>query len=299
VTINWDDDPWGMGMPAPTAAPEPAVAEPSWAPLSRRVAGLGPDNTVHDGIPSYLRGTLADWVDKVENVAANDRDGDRLYNTLRMRLRWDGNPAPHTLTDEQLLDVIDAVLRWWSMRPDLAKEIAELLHTGGAGWRVTADGTALERRVDETVTTAVAHTIRSTTAEAGDHLAAAWSAAYERHPDPDKVFHEAIRAVETLACPLVEERKAENGKATLGTVIGELRHNAGHKWEMILPGSDGSPRDVAPLVTMLEVLWQAQVSRHGGAPKSRRQDQAEAEAAFHLATTLVQWLSTGVPRKKP
>src|SRR5262249_47436017 len=45
---------------------------------------------------------------------------------------------------------------------------------------------------------------------------------------------------------------------------------------------------------MLELLWQAQVSRHGGAPKSRRQNQAEAEAGLHLAPTLGQWLGTRV-----
>jgi hypothetical protein len=66
----------------------------------------------------------------------------------------------------------------------------------------------------------------------------------------------------------------------------------------VLPDADGAPRDVDPLVNMLELLWQAQVSRHGGAPKSRHQDQAEAAAAVHLAAVLVQWLSTGVLRKR-
>ncbi|WP_433530970.1 hypothetical protein ACQPYA_02240 [Micromonospora sp. CA-263727] len=294
MTDAWDD-PWGDSATAD--APESAAAF-TWAPLSRRIAGLGPDDTVHDGVPSYMRGALTDWVDMVYNVAENDRDSGALDNTLRLRLRWEQVPAPCTLTDEQLLDLIDAILNWWTMRPALREQIAEMLTAGGAGWRVTADGTAVERRVDETVTATVIHTVSSVTADAADHLAAAWRAAYGRHPDPDKVFHEAIRAVESIACPLVEAKKAENGKATLGTVIGELAKNSGHRWELVLPGPTGAPRDVTPLVSMLELLWQAQVSRHGGAPKSRRQDQAEAEAAVHLAATLVQWLGSGVLRKK-
>ncbi|MFI7510489.1 hypothetical protein ACIBSS_27095 [Micromonospora aurantiaca] len=294
MTDAWDD-PWGASATAD--ASEPAAANP-WTPLSRRIAGLGPDETVHDGIPGYMLGALHDWVDTVYNVAEYDRNSEALDNTLRLRLRWEQVPTPDTLTEEQLLDVIDAILRWWTMRPALREEIAEILTTGGAGWRVTAEGTALERRVDETVTATVIHTVSNVTADAADHLAAAWRAAYGRHADPDKVFHEAIRAVESIACPLVEVKKAENGKATLGTVIGELANNSGHKWELVLPGPTGAPRDVTPLVTMLELLWQAQVSRHGGAPKSRRQEQAEAEAAVHLAATLVQWLGSGVLHKK-
>ncbi|WP_161557854.1 hypothetical protein [Micromonospora sicca] len=49
---------------------------------------------------------------------------------------------------------------------------------------------------------------------------------------------------------------------------------------------------------MLALLWKGQ-SRHAGSPNSRRQSQAEGEAAVHLAATLVQWLAVGVLRRKP
>jgi hypothetical protein len=50
---------------------------------------------------------------------------------------------------------------------------------------------------------------------------------------------------------------------------------------------------------MMDVLWEAQVSRHGGAPKSRRQDEDEAKAVVPLAAVLVHWLTTNVLRKRP
>jgi hypothetical protein len=74
--------------------------------------------------------------------------------------------------------------------------------------------------------------------------------------------------------------------------------NSFAKWELVLPGQDGQPRDIGHLIGMMELLWHSQVSRHGGAPGSRRQNPAEAQAAIYLAVTLVQWLSTGVLRRK-
>lgn len=119
-----------------------------------------------------------------------------------------------------------------------------------------------------------------------------------RNPNPDLAYTEAVRAVEELACPLIQPAQAARGRATLGTVIGELRGNSFGRWELLLPGQDGQPRDITHLIGMMELLWHSHVSRHGGAPKSRRQLQAEAEAMLHLAVTLTHWLTIGVLRRK-
>lgn len=93
---------------------------------------------MHEGIPVYLRGVLADWV----------RD---IYPSP------DDLPDPDTLTEEQLLDVIDAILstrtsfRRWGMRDRQVDWLEELLTTGGAGWRLNAAATGLERRVEATI----------------------------------------------------------------------------------------------------------------------------------------------------
>jgi hypothetical protein len=215
--------------------------------------------------------------------------------------------------DEHALDLADVILFWYPRMPPecrdpycqkpgvpwprLVAELEQILSLGRSAWRVNARGDGLERCLNPAVTDAAHQAAAAAPPAAQDHLQAAWAAAFGRHLDPDKALSEAIRAVEDVACPLVEHNKAAGGRATLGTAIRELRNSSG-KWELALPGKDGQPRDAAPLVAMMELLWHSQVSRHGGALKSRRQSPAEAQAAAHLAVTLVQWLSTGVLRRK-
>lgn len=263
-----------------------------WAPLSRRLAGLGPDDTVHDGVPTYLRGALENWV---YDCYPDDRYlMDRLEATLKFRLRLDDLPVPASVSDEFLLDLIDALLAW-DVQPGQRQftQLKELLTDGGAGWRINADGDGLERRLDETVTRAVVSTVRSAASDAADHLRIAWDAAYCRHPDPDKAYDEAVLAVEAVACPLV---CPTNPRRTLGTVIADLG-NQSARWALAIGNSAGQPAAPDRLMEMLKLLWQGQ-SRHAGSPNSRRQTQAEAEAAVHLAATLVQWLTSGVLKRR-
>lgn len=277
------------------------MTDAAWAPLSRRIAGLGPDLTVHDGVPPYLRGALENWV---HDCYPDDQyEGSALDNTLKFRLRLTTSPRPPTrLTDDELLDVIDALLAWCvpedSLLPGetswLVGALREILTTGGAGWRITNSGKGLERRIDTTVTAAVFKTIHSANDEAGSYLATAWTAAYGRNPDPDKAYDEAVLAVEAVSCPLVCPK---NTRRTLGTVISDLRKQS-TQWELALGDTTGQPAGVERLVGMLALLWEGQ-SRHAGSPNARRQTQAEGEAAVHLAATLVQWLTSGVLHRKP
>jgi hypothetical protein len=264
------------------------VTTPAWAPLSRRLAGVGPDDTVHDGIPRYLRGALDDWV--YECYPDDTYQWTQLENTLKFRLRLDELPRPPQLDDEQILDLVDALLAWELQPQHLAvQNLDELLTAGGAGWRINANRNGLERRVDATVTAAVAATVRSVAGDAADHLRTAWDTAYGRNPDPDKAYDEAVLAVEAVACPLV---CPTNPRRTLGTVIADLG-NQHAQWALAVGDATGQPAGPGRLVEMLKLLWQGQ-SRHAGSPNSRRQTQAESEAAVHLAAALVQWLTSGV-----
>ncbi|WP_204003767.1 hypothetical protein [Virgisporangium aurantiacum] len=211
--------------------------------------------------------------------------------------------SPWLTEADELLDVLDATVHWGdflrpadggnSYRPNAygtPDDLEQLLANANSAWRVNASWTGLERRIDATVTAAVAEAVRSADAEAAGYLAAAWDAAYGRHPDPDKAYSEAVKAVEAVACALV---LPANGNATLGTVRTHLR-DASTKWEFALPARDGTAGSVTPVVEMLTAIWEGQRSRHAGTASSRRQTQAEAEAAVHLAATLVQWLTAGV-----
>ncbi|MEU0963100.1 hypothetical protein ABZ328_26675 [Micromonospora aurantiaca] len=276
-----------------------------------RIAGRPVDTTLYPDVEAWQEPPLRGWL---FDVLEQDEDFSR---SVALRLRLAKGPRElysgllARVPTDDLLDVVDAVLQlhseWGASHSPYRSQrrgewdeavtaLEVMLSEGGSLWTVDYAERRLVRRVDETVQAAMDAASISAKGGAASHLRAAWAAAYGRDPDPDKVFNEAIRAVEELACPLVEEKKAGSNRSTLGTVIGEL-NNASAKWELLLPDKSGAPRGVASLVGMMETLWQAQHSRHGGGTNSRRQSQEEAEAAVHLAVLLVQWLSTGVLRK--
>ncbi|GII26503.1 hypothetical protein [Planosporangium mesophilum] len=280
--------------------------------LDDREAGLPVDTTLYEDVPHWLVTPLRNWL----SGTLNGEGSLARRALLRLKMSSWGDDA-QTLVDVEanlLHIVVDAVLQLhpgWEWAPlsqwtsydrsrdgfqDQLEDLDLLLWDGASKYCVDREKRRLVRRVDATVQNAADLAADVAPPPAADHLREAWAAAYGLNPDPDKAYNEAIRAVEEIACPLVEHRKAENGKATLGTVIGELGKNASHKWELALPDKDGDPQSVEHLVGMMQLLWQGQVSRHGGAPKSRRQGQPEAEAAVHLAALLVQWLSVGVLR---
>jgi len=281
------------------------VTDTAWAPLSRRTAGL-PATEPIETVPAWLYPRLAEWMYHVLQDTNGPimvlRPGHGLTAATRdimIRVRTATQPWLLPADDPTFLDAIDATVAhgdsdgWTDYgNPDT---LEQMLAAANFAWRVNADWRGLERRIDPTATAVVTSTIRTTSAEAAGHLAAAWDASHGRHPDPDKAYAEAVKAVEAVACALV---LPANGNATLGTVRMHLR-DAHTKWELVLPGKDGTAGSVTPVVEMLTALWEGQRSRHAGTAGSRRQTQAEAEAAVHLAATLVQWLTAGVVRRSP
>ena len=150
----------------------------------------------------------------------------------------------------------------------------------------------LERRVDPTVTDLAESA--SASDRPGEHLARAWHEIYGREPSPTAAYREAVRAVEAAAQPVIEPA---NSAATLGTMIGALR-----------TGKDGFKISLAPasadpidsVLEMLRLLWKSQFDRHGTADESVpiEVSSEEAEAAVHLAGTLVHWFTTGIVRRR-
>jgi hypothetical protein len=167
-----------------------------------------------------------------------------------------------------------------------------MLNDAGSLWRVGAADKRfqLERRVQPSVE-AAAKQVMSTGDKAAQHLRLAWSAVYGRHPDAGKGYGEAIMAMEAAAIPVVLPATTVG---TLGKVIGALRDKPA-KWAVGLKHPEPE-RQVLVLADMLDLVWKGQTGRHGdpdpSAPISVSQEQAEA--AVHLAVTVVHWFNTGV-----
>lgn len=281
-----------------------------WVPLGRRSGDVPLDDSLTPGVPGYLAAPLRRWVaQQLEHRAAPS-----LREAINLNLHLD-LPAPHLFASlfsgsgpsgdylpdgEPLLDITDAVLKFGKAVHNAhvwEKAVAELeqtLRTARSQWRVNANRSGLELRVARPATIAAAAVIRSAPDEASGHLIAGWTAAYGRAPDPDRAYDEAILAIEAVACPLISPR---NTRATLGTVLSDLR-NQESQWELTVGDPAGVATGISPLTAIMTLLWTGQ-SRHAGGANSRRQTQAEGEAAVHMATTVVQWLNTGVLRRKP
>jgi len=234
------------------------VTNSDWPPPSRRhVPPPEPSEDVSPQLHRALRGWLQQALLNVAPDMTVRPRTDYGFAVRQIMLRLGTDTPPWEFPPETILDAVHETLYQvqWLDPAQNVRELQSTLTAANSIWRVAARPDlrrGLERNVDETVTDAVSEAIRTAPQQAAEHLRAAWEAAYGRNPDPDKAFNEAVRAVEEVACPLVEQKRANAGNATLGTVIGQLGKTAPHKWELALPDTNGQPRNVAHLVGMME-----------------------------------------------
>jgi hypothetical protein len=215
---------------------------------------------------------------------------------LRVNLQWQSVADALVLlqgkvlaTPEFALDMMDFLLQM--TEADLANDLEHILSQGGSAWRVSASRDSLERRVSAEAAARAAELTTGGT-RAGDHLRNAWHSTYGRSPNPSEAYREAVKAVEAAAIPIV---CPNDQVATLGKMLGQMRATQ-DKWRIALKPMQGTA--VADLLGMLELLWTAQLDRHGTAdPEAPLSvSQGEAEAAVHLALTLVHWFQAGLVR---
>ena len=267
-----------------------------YRPLSRR------DDPTYDepveGLPDHLIGPAIDWVAGIV-FSAGEYPLTEVLRTIQLRLLRDRRPLDWTtgklayrslaaamVDDRDLaLDVLDLLLHLQASDGRRGRLQTVLTH-GGSVWTVedVSRQTRLVRRAPAEVGAAVAQ-IESDSDRAHRHLSAAWGALMGRTPNPTDAYNEAVKAVEAAAQPVVSPTDA---KATLGKMISALRDKP-EKWNFALAGSTAEQ-----VADMCGVLWKGQ-HRHGtsepGAPLV--QTQEEADAAFHLALTLVRLFTSG------
>lgn len=284
-----------------------------WQPLSARLAGRG---ALREGVPVVLRQPLRDWI----RSQAYRRDD--LVGRIRVRLDLtrdamsDEEPEPHIwlayeTRDKDLLDIADALLsfpprsplaslgnEWTKLEVKRRKDsLQELLDDARSLYTVRVDGFGLERRAGVIASRAYAKAAQTATEkpDAGSavgHLQAAWAAAYGLKPDPVRAYSEAIKAVEAAAHAVADPG---NPKATLGTMIRQFRDRP-HAFSVVL-GGQSAVENVVSVTAMMSMLWSGQTSRHGGKMPTRIETVGEAQAAVHLAVTLVEWFASGAVRK--
>lgn len=284
-------------------------------PFSDRLAGAPLKDTLFEGVPSHLVLPLGDWI----ATALTDDLARRVC--LRLHLpRYLATELPRKVDASKYLDVIDMML-WLGLSdvptngmpesiadlargygvipaPELLLILHEILADGSSAYRLNENGDGLEQRVDRIVTYAAilamkaAKTVGRT--EAAKLLSDSWSRTYGRRADPGEAYADAIKAVEEVACPLFLPNEHE---PSLGKVRAHLDQGRA-RYELVIDGRDARPAPIDAVVEMVGLLWHGQRERHGGGPTTAPIRQDAAEAALHLAVTLVHWFSVGAVRRK-
>ncbi|WP_327368677.1 hypothetical protein [Streptomyces sp. NBC_01217] len=173
---------------------------------------------------------------------------------------------------------------------DPDSQLDRLLSEAGSSYCVNAETNGLELRITPAAREAVKQTVADAAAgSAAEHLATGWHAAYGLHPDPVRAYSEAIKAVECAAHAVIQPNHA---RATLGTMIGELKGPSRPKFHTVL-STPSTADPIKPVESMMCALWDGQTSRHGKQTPTVPESLEAARAGVHLAATLVQWFASG------
>lgn len=253
-------------------------------PLDDRLAGKPVDETLFEGTPKHLEYPLREWV---SNILDSDESLPTVVAT-RLRVSVQRNEYPQAALmrelDERLHILADAILQLADLGVMDSIVLDQILEHASSAYRIDDSGRRLIYRVNESAEKSFKLSAGSATAEAEKHLRSAWEKAYGLSPDPTGAYREAVRAVETVVCPIVLPTA---DMATLGTVLAHLR-DAPNKWNLVFVEKSGSPSSAEAVRMVMNCLWTGQISRHGGGKNSREQTQQEAEAAVHTASFIVQ-----------
>jgi hypothetical protein len=263
------------------------MTERRWRPLDVRESGSATSyDGPFEGVPDWLFVPLWDWVDNQMPALWTGRQYSKsavsFYREMAvsLRTRFDGGDVSgrelhaglytYVCSDPiRVLAVADYLLfrldRHDAGAAAQARRLHDLLRAGGSAYEVQSDDQAkyyLSRRVSQEAR-AAADEVLAAADKAAQHLSRAWRAVYGQSPSPGVGYGETIKAIEAAAIPVVSP---ENGRATLGTVIRDLRA-APEKWTIGLHNPDRTAQ-VTALADTLDLLWEGPVPPRR--PKSGR-----------------------------
>jgi len=277
----------------------------TWRPLSERENPSGNYDIFTEGVPPWLFESLMAWI---ANPFEYTYQGNRRYDLDAMKElerrskralpgssgsdKWDSLRNEMTSDEHFMLDAVDFALdRFEFVDGDEALELEAMLNEAGSTWKVAVNGERwrLVRRL-AAATEQAAEAAMSVADRAADHLSESQSLAFGRSPNSSTAYREAVRAVEAAAKPVISPN---DGSATLGRMIGQLRAGPDRfRSAFDHEGFSG----IAYVIATLDLLWKGEHDRHGTDDVDTEiyVDQSAAEAAVHLAVTLVEWFRSGV-----
>lgn len=197
--------------------------------------------------------------------------------------------------DEKCLDIVEAILATNNNTDQIVNQINTILLSSGSKWMAVrkdpGPGATLEERVSESAQNALAIALQESDATTQQFLKTAWSDAFGRNPNPSSAYSNSIKAIEAAAWPSVTPN---DNKATLGTMLGEVRSNI-NKWKTATTDKSQN-QGITTVKDIMQLIWDGQTDRHGTArPVSPSQEAAEQAVLY--AVVVCNFFNRGLVAK--
>jgi len=166
-----------------------------------------------------------------------------------------------------------------------------ILEESGSKWKVGERNSicGLEERVDPAMQQ-MADDVMDSSSGYGKLLSEAWHYTFGREPNYSAAYSTAIKAVESIALPIVEPK---NKKSTLSKASQVMRDQ---HWEFQIEAREENNVPGGVIQLLMSGLMNSQPDRHGG-PDSGVVSKEKAQAAVYSAVFLIQCFKAGLVRR--
>ena len=288
--------------------------------------GRGKTVVLVDGVPDYMKKSLIDWMMQAELLLCCGGtsiygekwlDEDTRYELIKefdRRTRQESHlcdVAPNKYFEESMnadligLQYTDFLLM--KLDEDMRDEqcifpsseefhshiqnLDTILEESGSKWRVGERNSicGLEERVDPAMQQMVDNAMDSSSGY-GQQLSEAWHYMFGREPNYSAAYAAAIKAVESIALPMVEPN---NKDSTLSKASRVMRDQ---HWEFQIEAREENNVPGGVIQLLMSGLMNSQPDRHGG-PDSGVVSKEKAQAAVYSAVFLIQCFKAGLVRR--
>lgn len=295
----------------------------SWVPFGMEE---GKSSVLVDGAPDYMKKSLIDWMMQAELLLCCGGtsiygekwlDEDTRYELIKefdRRTRQESHlcdVAPNKYFEENMnadligLQYTDYLLM--KLDEDMRDEqcifpsseefhshiqnLDTILEESGSKWKVGERNSicGLEERVDLAMQQ-MADDVMDSSSGYGKLLSEAWHYTFGREPNYSAAYSTAIKAVESIALPMVEPK---NKKSTLSKAARVMRDQ---RWEFQIEAREENNVPGGVIQLLMSGLMNSQPDRHGG-PDPVAVSREKAQAAVYSAVFLVQCFKAGLVRR--
>lgn len=295
----------------------------SWVPFGMEE---GKPSVLVDGVPDYMKKSLVDWMMQAELLLCCGGtsiygekwlDEDTRYELIKefdRRTRQESHLCDDT-TNKYFEENMNADLIGLQYTDYLLMKLDEdmrdeqcifpsseefhshiqnldtILEESGSKWKVGERNSicGLEERVDPAMQQMVDNAMDSSSGY-GQQLSEAWHYMFGREPNYSAAYAAAIKAVESIALPMVEPN---NKDSTLSKASRVMRDQ---HWEFQIEAREENNVPGGVIQLLMSGLMNSQPDRHGG-PDSGVVSKEKTQVAVYSAVFLIQCFKAGLVRR--